>query len=349
MTRSFLSISVAVAARREHPDYETVMLDATTAETGSLVNFNTFLDVIQLFEPGTHFARDVAGWFGRGRRGCRAFNRVRNPCAIWHHARQLDTRVRALPCRVCLLRGKWLSEDTAAEHFAAARRAGRGPLRPWAPRVPRLHAATMAFSWSSVASLMRKPPPEPCCLRALGIPRRGLSCCSGAYDLAAYPAAICQTTVKNSTSACNSPGYAPELRHRYGPRTSIVHSPDFESGCVRVLRGKTHRLMRAEKTTLQPFEAARPADDAVNAEEEDAPESFVERLQKRWRLAQDCVPYERLKSIPPTSNVVERFLSVARVTFGHQWHGLLPLMLETILFLRQNRSYWDATTVDNLR
>ncbi|EGZ11616.1 hypothetical protein PHYSODRAFT_515130 [Phytophthora sojae] len=25
--------------RREHPDYETVMLDATTAETGSLVNF----------------------------------------------------------------------------------------------------------------------------------------------------------------------------------------------------------------------------------------------------------------------------------------------------------------------
>ncbi|EGZ29777.1 hypothetical protein PHYSODRAFT_475994 [Phytophthora sojae] len=57
--------------------------------------------------------------------------------------------------------------------------------------------------------------------------------------------------------------------------------------------------------------------------------------------------YEQLKSIPPTSNVVERFFSIARVTFGHQRHGLLPRTLETILFLRQNRSYWDATTVDN--
>ncbi|KAG6622934.1 uncharacterized protein IUM83_09192 [Phytophthora cinnamomi] len=133
------------------------------------------------------------------------------------------------------------------------------------------------------------------------------------------------------------------------PRAGIVHSPDFESECVRVLRGKTHRLMRAKKTTLQPFEAARPADDAINAEEEDAPVSFVVRPRKCRRLAQDCVPYEQLKGIPPTSNVVERFFSVARVTFGHQRHGLLALTLETILFLRQNLSYWDATTVDNLR
>ncbi|EGZ09231.1 hypothetical protein PHYSODRAFT_525113 [Phytophthora sojae] len=48
------------------------------------------------------------------------------------------------------------------------------------------------------------------------------------------------------------------------------------------------------------------------------------------------------------SNVVERFFSIAWVTFGHQRHGLLPHTLETILFLSQNRSYWDATTVDNL-
>ncbi|EGZ27413.1 hypothetical protein PHYSODRAFT_471883 [Phytophthora sojae] len=85
-----------------------------------------------------------------------------------------------------------------------------------------------------------------------------------------------------------------------------------------------------------------------NEEEEDPAASFVERLRKHRRLAQDRVKYEQLKSIPPTSNVVERFFSIARVTFGHQRHGLLPRTLETILFLRQNRSYWDATTVDNL-
>ncbi|EGZ08878.1 hypothetical protein PHYSODRAFT_524063, partial [Phytophthora sojae] len=86
---------------------------------------------------------------------------------------------------------------------------------------------------------------------------------------------------------------------------------------------------------------------AASEEEEDPAASFVERLRKRRRLAQDRVKYEQLKSIPPTSNVVERFF-IARVTFGHQRHGLLPRTLETILFLRQNRSYWDATTVDNL-
>ncbi|EGZ05665.1 hypothetical protein PHYSODRAFT_533209, partial [Phytophthora sojae] len=87
---------------------------------------------------------------------------------------------------------------------------------------------------------------------------------------------------------------------------------------------------------------------AASEEEEDPAALFVERLRKRRRLARDRVKYEQLKSIPPTSNVVERFFSIARVTFGHQRHGLLPRTLETILFLRQNRSYWDATTVDNL-
>jgi hypothetical protein len=68
----------------------------------------------------------------------------------------------------------------------------------------------------------------------------------------------------------------------------------------------------------------------------------------RRRLAQEFIRYEQLKNIPPTSNVVVRFFSVARVTFGYQRHGLLPLTLEIILFLRENRSYWDASTVDSL-
>ncbi|EGZ26480.1 hypothetical protein PHYSODRAFT_258511 [Phytophthora sojae] len=117
----------------------------------------------------------------------------------------------------------------------------------------------------------------------------------------------------------------PQYARYIGPRANIVHNPDFEAGCVRVLRGKAQRLTRAEKAALQPFEAARPDDAAASEEEEDPAASFVERLRKRRRLAQDRVKYEQLKSIPPTSNVVERFFSIAR-----------------------NRSYWDATTVDNL-
>ncbi|EGZ26053.1 hypothetical protein PHYSODRAFT_375338, partial [Phytophthora sojae] len=71
--------------------------------------------------------------------------------------------------------------------------------------------------------------------------------------------------------------------------------------------------------------------------------SFVERLQKRRHLDQHQQQYKLLRSIPPMSNVVERFFSVARITLGHEPH---PITLEQILFLRQNASYWNVGTVD---
>ncbi|KAF1773381.1 Ribonuclease H-like domain [Phytophthora cactorum] len=111
--------------------------------------------------------------------------------------------------------------------------------------------------------------------------------------------------------------------------------------------GNADRLTRAEKAVLPPFAATAPADARESLEEQQ--DSFVERLRKRRRLYEERVEYEQLKSIPPTSNVVERFFCVPRVTFGHQRHGLLPRTLETLLFLRENLSYWDASTVDSLQ
>ncbi|ETN13945.1 hypothetical protein PPTG_08618 [Phytophthora nicotianae INRA-310] len=62
-----------------------------------------------------------------------------------------------------------------------------------------------------------------------------------------------------------------------GSRAEIVHSPDFESGCVRVLSGRQDRLTRAEKTALGPF--AKLAVDAT-AKSDDEDLSFVEGLRK---------------------------------------------------------------------
>ncbi|KAF1790878.1 hypothetical protein GQ600_23816 [Phytophthora cactorum] len=103
----------------------------------------------------------------------------------------------------------------------------------------------------------------------------------------------------------------------------------------------------SEYIWYNPFAATALADARERLEEQQ--DSFVECLRKRRRLYEERVEYEQLKSIPPTSNVVERFFSVARVTFGHQRHGLLPRTLETLLFLRENRSYWDSSTVDSLQ
>ncbi|GMF43945.1 unnamed protein product [Phytophthora fragariaefolia] len=123
----------------------------------------------------------------------------------------------------------------------------------------------------------------------------------------------------------------------------IVHSPDFEAGCVKVLCGNTPRLTRAEKLILAPFAVRnQPAETSDDDEEE----SFVEQLQKCRRLAAMETKYILLHIIPAKSNKVERFFSVARITFGHERHGLLPITLEMILFLRENAAYWDARMVD---
>ncbi|ETN04902.1 hypothetical protein, variant [Phytophthora nicotianae INRA-310] len=39
----------------------------------------------------------------------------------------------------------------------------------------------------------------------------------------------------------------PQYAHYLAPRADIVHSPDFESGCVRVLRGNSNRLTRTRR------------------------------------------------------------------------------------------------------
>ncbi|KAG3101331.1 hypothetical protein PI125_g14480 [Phytophthora idaei] len=131
-----------------------------------------------------------------------------------------------------------------------------------------------------------------------------------------------------------------------GPRVDIIHSPDFESGCVRVLRGKTARLTRAEKAALPPFANGAPPGPPADGEDEG---SFVERPKKRCKLAVEEQQYALLRSIPPTSNMVERFFSLAGVAFGHERNSLHPVTLEQILFLRQNSSYWNVRTVDSVR
>ncbi|KAG6949280.1 hypothetical protein JG687_00014981 [Phytophthora cactorum] len=55
--------------------------------------------------------------------------------------------------------------------------------------------------------------------------------------------------------------------------TRFVHSPDFEAGYVRVLRGRQDRLTRAKKAALLPF--AKPVETEANQGNEDDNLSFA--------------------------------------------------------------------------
>ncbi|POM57552.1 Hypothetical protein PHPALM_37916, partial [Phytophthora palmivora] len=138
----------------------------------------------------------------------------------------------------------------------------------------------------------------------------------------------------------------PSFNNYLAPRADIVHSPDFGSGAVKVLGGQSKRLPRAERTALQPFLKAEKAAEEATGEAEPTKIGFADRILKRRKVEATPSVYELLAIIPPTSNIVERLFSVARMVLRYERNRLTPLSLEMILFLKMNESYWDVTTVD---
>ncbi|POM60165.1 hypothetical protein PHPALM_31010 [Phytophthora palmivora] len=125
----------------------------------------------------------------------------------------------------------------------------------------------------------------------------------------------------------------------YGWLDRIVKNNLPLTFCENRAARRLSRLTRTERAALKPFEVSSLS--AADNTKEGERDSFVERLQKRRRLEQKEQQYQMLSSIPPTSNVVERFFSIAWLTFGHEHNAMHSMTHEQILFLRQNESYWD--------
>ncbi|KUF90946.1 hypothetical protein AM588_10005372 [Phytophthora nicotianae] len=69
-------------------------------------------------------------------------------------------------------------------------------------------------------------------------------------------------------------------------------------------------------------------------------------LERARRLRQATSRFnDQIAVITPTSNVVERFFSQAKAVVGMHCQAMTPLNVESILFLKVNRSYWSAATV----
>ncbi|KAG4049417.1 hypothetical protein PC123_g15292 [Phytophthora cactorum] len=127
------------------------------------------------------------------------------------------------------------------------------------------------------------------------------------------------------------------------PNADIVHSPDFESGVVKVLSGLVKRLSRGERSALQPLKkAAKPSAPAPKP----VKMGIADRILKKRKTESTPCAFELLDVIPSTSNIVERLFSSARMVLRYKRSRLSPFTLKMILFLRVNETYWDVTTVD---
>lgn len=119
---------------------------------------------------------------------------------------------------------------------------------------------------------------------------------------------------------------------------------DFERACVVALSGAVDELTNDQELMLQPFETV-PAITTPDTRH-GRPQGFADRVlatRKKRRGAKKI--FDGVLFIPPTSNTVERLFSVAKHTLFHHRQRMLPIHLETVLFLKMNRRFWDANTV----
>ena len=143
----------------------------------------------------------------------------------------------------------------------------------------------------------------------------------------------------------------PDMAHHLAPDAEIVQCVAFESAVVKVQAGNALQLSEDERVALEPFVHASDMGDLDTSEDEvENPRLFALNFLKTKRQCLATPPasdaYINLKCVLPTSNLVERLFSKAKLVHTDRRMRMTPETLQGIIFLAANKTYWDATTVE---
>ena len=127
------------------------------------------------------------------------------------------------------------------------------------------------------------------------------------------------------------------LTHYLGNYGICVYS-SFENAIVAVIECKT--LSTENENELEVFK--KPIELPI---EQNDNKSYAESLLDQ-KLRKPMSHDGDLKWIPPTSNLAERLFSRVKYVFNDHRKSLLPVNLESQIFLGVNRSFWDAKTIE---
>jgi hypothetical protein len=136
----------------------------------------------------------------------------------------------------------------------------------------------------------------------------------------------------------------PTMHHYISSKSNFVHSPAFENGVVKVQAEQLDDILLEEKELLEPFlqsnipavvSPTKPTSLSVQA---------LSRIKRRKIVAE----FVSLEHIPPTSNIVERLFSAARIVLTDYRKSMDPYTFECLMFLKVNRSKWDINVVSKL-
>ena len=115
----------------------------------------------------------------------------------------------------------------------------------------------------------------------------------------------------------------PTMEHYLSSDGGIVHSPDFENAIVKVLDDDVDNLSSTQKELLEPFRQANNTSDGVGTSpvKPDTPYALQALKKKRKVITNDFID---MSFIPPTSNIVERLFSSARLVLTDYRKSMSP-------------------------
>ena len=165
----------------------------------------------------------------------------------------------------------------------------------------------------------------------------------------------------------------PTMAHYLSSDAEIIQDPILERAIVKIQDGQP--LTAEEIASAQCFEVPTSASPAIEVSTQEHSESFAEIALKRRKVATPALvssyrsrrgsrasnrgrssrrrecdfpvqpQYPSLHYIPPTSNMCERFFSLAKLVYSDLRKAMKRTTLEMLLFLRLNRHLWDMEMV----
>lgn len=137
-------------------------------------------------------------------------------------------------------------------------------------------------------------------------------------------------------------------KHRLAQNAPIVENVTFESALIKVQRGEENKLSTQEKKAISHLRVIQMA--TRTSTEDIGRMSFAQTVLKKRKMEKEKKnsDYMDLRFILPTSNLCERFFSIAGYALGDRRKRILPSNLECQLFLNQNANLWGLADVHSI-
>ena len=137
----------------------------------------------------------------------------------------------------------------------------------------------------------------------------------------------------------------PEMATHLAADASIIHCPLFESALMKIQDFCEDSLSEAESNAVLAFKKPESQIENQGSPVDSMAHEIIKRRKIEKKSSHPESKYFKTKFLLPSSNLVERFFSIAGFAFNDYRQRLDPTNLEMQMFLKLNKKLWDAETV----